>query len=160
MKQRSCKIKYVICLAGRSLLGPLASDQLWHCTSYGTHIKNVMSHVDPYLHIHHLRYLLCLSIKYVIWYVIVAGWQETFRSAASWLAGDFWVSANRLAADLKVSCQPAGRRHFPYFNCWNIFVTFNCEKVNRKVQGVPQSQTYNADLSHINSIIQVISGHP
>ena len=33
--------------------------------------------------------------------VILVGWQETFRSIAS-----------RLAADLKVSCQPAGRRHF------------------------------------------------
>ena len=32
--------------------------------------------------------------------VIVAGWQETFRSTASRLA------------DLTVSCQPAGRRHF------------------------------------------------
>ena len=51
-----------------------------------------------------------MPIKYFIWYVIVAGWQETFRSAASRLAGDFWVCASRLAADLKVSCQPAGRR--------------------------------------------------
>ena len=57
---------------------------------------NVTSHVDPYLHVHHPRCLLCMSID-----VIVAGWQETFRSTAS-----------RLAADLKVSCQPAGRRHF------------------------------------------------
>ena len=57
---------------------------------------NVTSHVDPYLHVHHPRCLLCTSID-----VILAGWQETFRSTAS-----------RLAADLKVSCQPAGRRHF------------------------------------------------
>ena len=44
--------------------------------------------------------------------VIIAGWQETFKSAASRLAGDFRVSARQLAADLNVSCQPAGRRHF------------------------------------------------
>ena len=47
--------------------------------------------------------------------VIVAGWQETFRSTASRLAGDFCISASRLAAGLKVSCQPAGRRHFLFF---------------------------------------------
>ena len=46
--------------------------------------------------------------------LLPAGWQESFRSTASQLAGDFWVSASRLAADLKVSCQPAGRRHFLY----------------------------------------------
>ena len=40
-----------------------------------------------------------MPVKYFIWYIIVAGWHKTFRSAASWLA-----------ADLKVSCQPAGRR--------------------------------------------------
>ena len=57
---------------------------------------NVTSHVNPYLHVHHPRCLLCMSTD-----VILAGWQETFRSTAS-----------RLAADLKVSCQPAGRRHF------------------------------------------------
>ena len=57
---------------------------------------NVMSHADPYLHVHHPRCLLCMSAD-----VILAGWQETFRFTAS-----------RLAADLKVSCQPAGRRHF------------------------------------------------
>ena len=33
---------------------------------------NVMSHVDPYLHVHHPRCLLCMSID-----VIPAGWQET-----------------------------------------------------------------------------------
>ena len=57
---------------------------------------NVTSHADPYLHVHHPRCLLCMSTD-----VILAGWQETFRSTTS-----------RLAADLKVSCQPAGRRHF------------------------------------------------
>ena len=41
-----------------------------------------------------------MPMKYFIWYVIVAGWQETFRSAASRLAEDFWVCASRLAADL------------------------------------------------------------
>ena len=60
---------------------------------------NVTSHVNPYLHVHHSRCLLCMSVD-----VILAGWQETFRSTAS-----------RLAADLKVSCQPAGRRHFLIF---------------------------------------------
>ena len=57
---------------------------------------NVTSHVNLYLHVDHPRCLLCMSID-----VILAGWQETFRSTAS-----------RLAADLKVSCQPAGKRHF------------------------------------------------
>ena len=61
---------------------------------------NVTSHVNSYLHVHHSRCLLCMSID-----VILAGWQETFRSTAS-----------RLAADLKVSCQPAGRRHFLFFS--------------------------------------------
>ena len=63
-----------------------------------------------------------MPIKYFIWYVIVAGWQETFRSAASRLAGDFQVSASRLAADLKVSCQPAGRR--PRLLKTNTMTTF------------------------------------
>ena len=40
----------------------------------------------------------------------IAGWQETFRSPASRLAGDFSASDSRLAGDQKVSCQPAGRR--------------------------------------------------
>ena len=40
----------------------------------------------------------------------VAGWQETFRSPASRLAGDFSASDRRLAGDQKVSYQPAGRR--------------------------------------------------
>ena len=60
---------------------------------------NVTSLIDPYLHVHHLRCPLCLSLNYVIWYVIVADWQENFRSAASRLAGDFWDSASRLARD-------------------------------------------------------------
>ena len=76
---------------------------------------NVKSHVDPYLYVHHARCLLCMSID-----VIVAGWQETFRSTASRLAGDFRVSASRLAADLKVSCQPAGRRHFLKVSEWFV----------------------------------------
>ena len=45
-----------------------------------------------------------MPVKYFIWYVIVAGWQETFRSAASRLAGDFWVCAS------PKSLLPAGRR--------------------------------------------------
>ena len=38
-----------------------------------------------------LNKAVCMSIKYeyFIWYVIVADWQETFRSVASRLAGDF-----------------------------------------------------------------------
>ena len=40
----------------------------------------------------------------------IAGWQETFRSPASRLAGVFGASDSRLAGDQKVSCQPAGRR--------------------------------------------------
>ena len=40
----------------------------------------------------------------------IAGWQETFRSPASRLAGDFSASDSRLAGDQKVSCLPAGRR--------------------------------------------------
>ena len=76
-----------------------------------------------------------MPIKYFIWYVIVAGWQETFRSAASRLAGDFWVCASRLAADLKVSCQPAGRRprltcscHSLWIHCyWFIHVIDSCK---------------------------------
>ena len=63
---------------------------------------NVTSHADPYLHVHHSRCLLCMSTD-----VILADWQETFRSTAS-----------RLAADLKVSCQPAGRRHFLKNTLW------------------------------------------
>ena len=62
-----------------------------------------------------------MPIKYFIWYVIVAGWQETFRSAASRLAGDVWVCASRLAADLKVSCQPTGRRPGLEKYCWHTF---------------------------------------
>ena len=42
--------------------------------------------------------------------IAIAGWQETFRSPASRLAGDFSASDSRLAGDQKVSCQPAGRR--------------------------------------------------
>ena len=42
---------------------------------------NVTSHVDPCLYVHHPRCLLCMSVD-----VIVAGWQETFRSTK---AGDF-----------------------------------------------------------------------
>ena len=38
-----------------------------------------------------------------------AGWQETFRSPASRLAGDFSASDSRLVGDQKVSCLPAGR---------------------------------------------------
>ena len=85
-------------LVGRSLLSPLMSNQLWYYAVMALMLKmlNVTLHVDPYLHVHHPRYLLCMSTD-----VILAGWQETFRSTAS-----------RLAADLKVSCQPAGRRHF------------------------------------------------
>ena len=44
---------------------------------------NVTSHVNPYLHVHHPKCLLCMSID-----VILAGWQETFRSTASRLVGD------------------------------------------------------------------------
>ena len=45
LKQRSCKSKVwdfdmYLYLVGRSLLSPLLSNQLWHCTSYGTHVKN------------------------------------------------------------------------------------------------------------------------
>ena len=36
---------------------------------------NVTSDVDPYLHVHHPRCLLCMSTD-----VILAGWKETFRS--------------------------------------------------------------------------------
>ena len=81
---------------------------------------NVTSHVIPYLHVHHSRCLLCMSID-----VILAGWEETFRSTAS-----------RLAADLKVSCQPAGRRHFQE----TIFdLTFQCTsfKVNISLDMIP-----------------------
>ena len=39
--------------------------------------------------------------------LLPAGWQETFRSAASRLALTQKSPASRLAADLKVSCQPA-----------------------------------------------------
>ena len=39
--------------------------------------------------------------------LLPAGWQETFRSAASRLAQTQKSPASRLAADLKVSCQPA-----------------------------------------------------
>ena len=42
--------------------------------------------------------------------ILIAGWQETFRSPASRLAGDFSASDSRLAGDQKVSYQPAGRR--------------------------------------------------
>ena len=103
LKQRSCKIKYGILICTCIWLAGVF--QVLSCpTSYGIvpvmalmlKMLNVMSHVDPYLHVHHPRCLLCMSID-----VIPAGWQETFRSTAS-----------RLAADLKVSCQPAGRRHF------------------------------------------------
>ena len=45
----------------------------------------------------------------------IAGWQETLRSPASRLAGDFSASDCRLAGDQKVSCQPAGRRIFFFF---------------------------------------------
>ena len=54
---------------------------------------NVMSHADPYLHVHHPRCLLCMSID-----VILAGWQETFRSTASRLAADL-SPASRLVGD-------------------------------------------------------------
>ena len=80
----------------------MALYQLWH------------SHVDPYLHVHHPRCLLCMSID-----VILAGWQETFRS-----------TARRLAADLKVSCQPAGRRHFQNkYDCFCIKSTLSMGKI-------------------------------
>ena len=39
--------------------------------------------------------------------LLPVGWQETFRSAASRLAQTQKSPASRLAADLKVSCQPA-----------------------------------------------------
>ena len=69
---------------------------------------NVMSHADPYLHVHHPSCLLCMSTD-----VILAGWQETFRSTASWLA-----------PDLKVSCQLAGRRHFlSLLTAWGYLIS-------------------------------------
>ena len=85
---------------------------------------NVTSHVDPNLHVHHPRCLLCMSID-----VILAGWQETFRSTAS-----------RLAADLKVSCQPAGRRHFLPFKCVNKVqnVLWNYDTANSAIFGDKQ----------------------
>ena len=65
----------------------------------------------------------------------IAGWQETFRSPASRLAGDFSASASRLAGDQKVSCQPAGRRPRLYLNSsfQKVQVICSCQKVHVQI---------------------------
>ena len=109
LKQRSCEIRYGIlictctCLAGVFYV-------LWCSTSYGIvpvmalmlKMLNVMSHADPYLHVPHPRCLLCMSADagrrhflkimlgdYFLNEAVHICQEETFRSTASRLAGDF-----------------------------------------------------------------------
>ena len=86
----------------------MALYQLWHSCEKRLMWRHMLIPIFMYI-IQDVCYVCQYSMLFD---VIVASWQETFRSTARRLAGDFWVSASRLAADLKVSCQPAGRRHF------------------------------------------------
>ena len=75
MKQWSCKIKY-------GILNVIVPGWQESFKSFMLRTLNVTSHVDPYLHVHHPRCLLYMSIDF-----IVAGWQETFRSKSLLPAG-------------------------------------------------------------------------
>ena len=64
--------------------------------------------------------MLLKSNLYLFIGILIAGWQETFRSPTSRLAGDFSASDSRLAGDQKVSYQPAGRRPRQTFTILNL----------------------------------------
>ena len=50
-----------------------------------------------------------------------------YQYCSSRLAGDFRAPTSRLAGDQKVSCQPAGRRHFLIFIIINPPYPADCE---------------------------------
>ena len=55
-------------------------------------------------------------VNKVLFDVVVAGWQETFRSTASLLTGDFLSLCQPAGSRPKNLLQPAGRRHFQNYS--------------------------------------------